>query len=383
MTRILIVGGGSAGIMAAARLRNTLSMDEADITIVERSDKHYYQPGYTLIPFGLEEVENLIKPMKDVIPSGCNFIQDEVVSLNFDENYVETKGGQRLEYDYLVLATGAKLVLEEIEGLAENLGKNGVHTFYTLEGAIKLKEALEEFESGDFVTVQAPIPFKCPGAPIKFTLLADDYFRRKGIRNKVNITTTSALPAIFSREPYASKLNEMFKDRNITAKGGFTPSEIDPEEKVIRSWEGEEIHYDLLVVVPPNEGEAIYEGTGIADATNFVMADKHKLQLEKYPNVFVIGDCANYPTSKTASGARKQAEILVKNLLAMMKGEEPKARYTGHIICPIITRFGKAMFAEFDYEKSISPAQEMWSNWVIKVYMLRPLYWSLMLKGLL
>jgi sulfide:quinone oxidoreductase len=383
MARILIVGGGSAGIMTAARLRNALSMDEAEITIVDRSDKHYYQPGYTLIPFGLEEVENLIKPMKDVIPAGCDFIQDEVVSFNFDNNYVETKGGERLEYDYLVLATGAKLVMEEIEGLAENLYKNGIHTFYTLEGAVKLKEALEEFEGGDFVTVQAPIPFKCPGAPIKFTLLADDYFRRKGIRNNVNITITSALPAIFSREPYASKLDAMFRDRNINTKSGFTPSEIDPEEKVVRSWEGDELHYDLLVVVPPNEGESIYEGTGIADATNFVMADKHKLQLEKYPNVFVLGDCANYPTSKTASGARKQAEILVKNLLAVMKGEEPKARYTGHIICPIITRFGKAMFAEFDYEKSISPAQEMWSNWVIKVYMLRPMYWSLMLRGLL
>ena len=383
MDRILIVGGGSAGIMTAARLRNALSMDEAEITIVERKDTHVYQPGFTLIPFGLEDPENLVKPMKEVIPPGCNFIQDEVVSFNFEGNYVETKDGRKLEYDYLILATGAKLVLEEIEGLAENLGKNGVHTFYTLEGALKLKEAIEKFEGGDFVVVQAPIPFKCPGAPIKFTLLAEDYFRRKAIRNNVNITCTSALPAIFSREPYASKLDEMFKARKITAKGGFTPSQIDVENKVITSWEGEELHFDLLVVVPPNEGEPIYEETDIADATNFVMADKHKLQLEKYPNVFVIGDCANYPTSKTASGARKQAEVLANNLVAIIRGKEPKYKYTGHIICPIITRFGKAMFAEFDYEKSISPAEEMWSNWLIKVYMLRPLYWSYMLRGLL
>ncbi|RLI83763.1 hypothetical protein DRP07_02890, partial [Archaeoglobales archaeon] len=149
------------------------------------------------------------------------------------------------------------------------------------------------------------------------------------------------------------------------------------------SWEGEELPFDLLVVVPPNEGEPIYEDLQIADPTNFVIADKHKLVVEKYPNVFAIGDCANYPTSKTASGARKQAEVLANNLVAMIRGKEPKYQYTGHIICPIITRFGKALFAEFDYEKSISPAEEMWSNWVLKIYMLRPLYWSYMLKGLI
>jgi sulfide:quinone oxidoreductase len=383
MARIVIIGGGSAGIMAAARLRRELPMDEAEITIVERSDKHIYQPGFTLVVFGLEEPEDLVKPMKEVIPPGVNWIRDEVTNVNPDENYLETKDGKKVEYDYLVIASGAKLLFEEIMGVEENLGKNGVHTFYTLDGAIALRDAIREFDGGKLVLVQGPLPFKCPGAPLKLVLMADDYFRRKGIRAKSEITLTTTLPRPFTREPYGSKFDQIFHDRNINVVPTFNPKKVDVENKVVESYEGKTLEYDLLVVVPANSGEDYLEDSPLADPTNWVTADKHYLVHDKYPNVFAIGDCANYPTSKTASGARKQAEVLTKNLIAKIKGEEPKARYTGHIICPILTRFGRALFAEFDYEKSISPAHEMWSSWVIKVHMLRPLYWSMMLKGLM
>jgi len=383
MVRILILGGGSAGIMAAARLRKALPMGEADITIVERSDTHIYQPGFTLIVFGLEEPENIVKPMKDVIPAGVNLVQDEISEINPDENFIKTKGGKRLEYDYLIIATGAKLLFEEISGAEENLGKNGVHTFYTLEGAIELRKAIEEFEGGKIVLTQGPLPFKCPGAPIKFILMAEDYFKKKGIRNNVELTLTTALPRAFAREPYGSKLDQIFSDRNINVVTTFNPAKVDVENMEIKSFEGKSEQFDLLVVVPPNGGEEFLEDHPLADPIGWVECDKHTLIHNKYSNIFAIGDCANYPTSKTASGARKQADILTKNLLSILKGKEPKAKYTGHIICPILTRFGKAMFAEFDYEKSISPGVEMWSDWVIKVYMLRPMYWSMMLKGLI
>lgn len=332
MSRILIAGGGSAGIMSAAKLRNALSMDEAQITIVDKSDTHQYQPGFTLIPFGLEKPECLTRPMSEVIPAGCTFIKDEVASIDPDGRCVETKSGRRLEYDYLILATGARLNMDEMEGLSENLGKDGVHTFYTLNGAVALKKALEEFEGGNLVVVQPPMPFKCPGAPIKFALMAEDYFRKKGIRNKVNLTLTTALPAIFSREPYASKLIEIFKDRGINAQVGFNPATIDTENRLAKSWEKVEVPYDLAVVVPHNEGEAFYEDSPLVDASNFVKTNKHQLISEGHDNIFAVGDCANLPTSKTASGVRKQSDVLVQNVIATMKGKELTGHYTGHII---------------------------------------------------
>ena len=332
MSQILILGGGSAGIMVAARLRNELSMDEASITIVDPSDKHYYQAGFTLVALGLDEPEYLVRPMEKVVPAGCTFIQDEVANIIPDSNYVETKGGKRLEYDHLILATGTKLSFSEVEGLTENLGKDGVHTFYTLDGAIALRKVIDDFEEGNFVVAQPPMPFKCPGAPIKMALMVDDIFRRKGIRNKANVTLTTALPSVFSREPYATKLNQLFESRNIGVVPGFNPAKVDVENRVIKSWEGKEVPYDVGVVIPPNEGEAFYEDMPIVDASNFVKADKHRLVQESFDNIYAIGDCANYPTSKTASGARKQAEVLSNNLVAKLRGREPRHTYSGHII---------------------------------------------------
>jgi len=332
MSRILIIGGGSAGIMAAARLRNELSMEEAEITIVDISDKHYYQPAFTLVALGLDEPEHVVRPMSRVVPPGCTFVQDEVVSIEPDSRYVETKDGRKLEYDYLIVASGARLAWDEVQGLKENVGKDGLHTFYTYEGSIDTRKALDEFDGGNFVVVQPPMPFKCPGAPIKMALMAEDLFRKKGIRHKSKVTLTTALPSVFSREPYATKLTEIFKDRDIDVATGFNPGTVDVDNKVVKSWEGNEVQYDMAVVIPPNEGEVYCEDSAIADASNFVKADKHKLVCEGYDNIYAIGDCANYPTSKTGAGARKQAEVLAHNLVARIRGGEGNAVYTGHII---------------------------------------------------
>ncbi|HZD59062.1 MAG TPA: NAD(P)/FAD-dependent oxidoreductase, partial [Anaerolineae bacterium] len=285
-----------------------------------------------LLAFGLDEPDNLVRPMSKVVPPGCTFIHDEVVVVNPDDQYVETKAGRKLEYDYLIMASGAKLNWDDVVGLKDNLGKDGVHTFYTLEGASQLKKALEEFEGGNFVVVQPPMPFKCPGAPMKMAFMAEDLFRRKNIRNKTKVTLTTALPSVFSREPYATKLDQIVKDRNIDLETGFNPGTVDPERRVVKSWEGAEVEYDLAVVIPPHEGETLCEDSAIADASNFVKANKHTLVCEGYDNVYAVGDCANYPTSKTGAGARKQAEVLAHNLVARIRGKEGNAIYTGHII---------------------------------------------------
>ena len=332
MSRIVIVGGGSAGIMAAARLRNELSMDEAQITILDKSDTHYYQPAFTLVALGLDEPENCIRPMSQVVPAGVTFIHDEVAAVNPDSNNIETAGGRKLEYDYLILASGAKLMWDEVVGLKDNLGKNGVYTFYTLEGAKQLRKAIDEFEGGNFVVTQPPMPFKCPGAPIKLAFMVEDILRQKGIRNKSKVTLTTALPAVFSREPYATKLNEIVHSKGIELVTGFNPGTIDGENRIVKSWEGKEVPFDTMVSIPPHEGEPVHEDSSYADASNFVKADKHKLITEAHDNIYAIGDCANFPTSKTGAGARKQAEVLAKNLVARIRGEEEKGHYTGHVI---------------------------------------------------
>lgn len=381
MTKILIIGGGSAGIMTAARLRNELSPEEAQITIVDPNDYHFYQPGFTLVVFGVEEPENIKRPIEEVIPKDCNFIKDALASLNPEENYVETEGGQKLDYDYLILATGARPVLDDIIGLEDNLGKDGIHDFYTFDGAIKLKKALEEFEGGSFVVVQPPMPFKCPGAPIKMALMADDFFRRKGIRDKVTISVTSTLASVFTREPYKSKFDQIFEERGLNAVPKFNPGTIDTEKKVIKAWEGTEVPYDLAVIIPPNEGQTVYEDSDVADASNFVRADKHALLSDSFDNIYPVGDCSGIPASKTASGAKKQAEVIAFNLIAKIKGEEGTASYTGLVSCPILTGYGKAIFAEFDYEKSMSPAQESGSSWTFMTKGMMPIYWDYMLTG--
>ncbi|MCL6471205.1 MAG: NAD(P)/FAD-dependent oxidoreductase [Firmicutes bacterium] len=381
MTKILVIGGGSAGIMTAARLRNELTPEEAEITIVEPSDYHIYQPAFTLVVFGVESPEKIKRPIEEVIPQGCSLVKDELASLNTDENYIETKSGQRLDYDYLILATGARPVLDDIVGLEENLGKNGIHDFYTFEGALRLREAIEKFEGGNFVVVQPPMPFKCPGAPIKMALMADDYFRRKGIRDKVNITVTSTLASVFTREPYKSKFDQIFAERGLNAVPKFNPGIIDVERKVIKAWEGTEVPYDIAVVIPPNEGQTVYEDSDIADASNFIRADKHLLVSDSHDNIYPVGDASGIPASKTASGAKKQAEVITFNLIAKIKGEETAASYSGLVSCPILTGFGKAIFAEFDYEQSLSPAQESSSSWTFMTQGMMPIYWDYMLTG--
>lgn len=383
MTKILIVGGGSGGIMAAARLRNELAKDEAEITILEPSDSHVYQPGFTLMVFDIEAPTNIKRPIEEVIPPDCTLVKDALTSLNPDENYVETAGGQRLNYDYLILATGARPVLDDIDGLEDTLGANGVHDFYSFDGALKLKEDLESFDGGNFVVVQPPMPFKCPGAPLKMIFMADDYFRRKGIRDKVNLTITSTLGSIFTREPYKSKFEAIFAERGLNPLPKFNPGIIDTDKKVVKAWEGTEVPYDIAVIVPPNEGQTLYEDTDIADVSNFIRADKHTMVSDSYENIYTLGDGSGIPASKTASGAKKQAEVIAYNLIARLKGEEPVATYSGIVSCPILTGFGKAIFAEFDYEKSIAPAQETTSSWDTMVKAMRPFYFDYMLKGLM
>ena len=382
--RIVILGAGSAGVMLANRLDRTAGK-KAEIMVIEKNERHYYQPGFTLVAFGLEKEKNLVRPTGDLLRKRVILIQDEVVGVNPDKNTVVAKKTGEITYDYLVVATGAKLDSSEPEGLEEALKKGeNVFTFYNLEGAVKLRGAVKKFAGGTVVVATPEMPYKCPAAPVKFILMMDDMLRRKGIRNKCELIYATPMPRPFSREPYASKIDGIFREKEIKAVSSFNLAELDAEKKAIISYEGANIAYDMLVVVPPQQSQdIIFESPDMSGGTGWLACDRHAMRHTKYPNIYGIGDTANFPTSKTASGARKQAKVLAARLADLLKGEEPSEIYDGEIICPVLTGFGRAMFAHFNYKDNLSPAKDSRMQWMIKIHLLRRLYWNLMLPGLL
>ncbi|MBF0539247.1 MAG: NAD(P)/FAD-dependent oxidoreductase [Nitrospirae bacterium] len=384
MKRILVIGGGSAGVMFSNRMRNEFSPDEVEITVIERKEMHVYQPAFTLVVFDLDEPKNLLRPMKDLFFDGIKLIQDVAVKIDADNNKVTTEKNGDISYDYLVIASGAKLFFEEPEGLKEGIDSSkNVFTFYQLDGAIKLRDKLKDMDGGTIVMSVCEMPIKCPAAPMKFIMMAEDTMRQRGKRDKFKFIFTTPMPAVFSREPYASKLVSIFGSRSIDTVANFAPSQVDYDKGVIKDYGGKEVRFDLLCITPPHGGEAVVEESeGVGDAAGWVSCDKHLMVSKKFKNVYGIGDATDFPTSKTASGIRKQAKVLVSRLTSEIHGEVPTAKYDGEIICPILTRHQRVMFAHFNYEEAISPAIESYANWVLKVHMLRPLYWNLMLNGL-
>jgi sulfide:quinone oxidoreductase len=386
MKKIVILGAGSAGVMFTNRMRREFSTNEVDLTVIEKNDKHYYQPAYSLVVWDLEDPENLVRPMAGLLHDGINFINDEATKINADKNSVTTAKNGDISYDYLVIATGAIYNYDEPEGLLDGLNKGEkVFTNYTFEGAMKLRDKMREFEGGTIVSSIAEMPIKCPAAPGKFIFMAEDIIKRKGLRDRTKFVFTTPLPAVFSREPYVHKMNEILEARDIQGVGNFHPSEIDEENGVIKSYDGQEIQFDVLCIAPPHTGEKVVEGSeGVGDDAGWVSCDKNSMLSKNYDNIYSIGDATDFPTSKTASGARKQAAILTERMKAHIRGGDPnKATYDGEIICPVLTRYKRVMFANFNYTDSLSPAIESYANWVIKVHMLRPMYWNLMLNGLM
>ncbi|MEW6619544.1 MAG: FAD/NAD(P)-binding oxidoreductase [bacterium] len=387
MKKVVILGGGSAGVMFANRMRKEFSEDAVQMTVIEKSETHIYQPAFTLVVFELDQPENLTKPMKNLFFEGINLITDEATKIEPKENRVMTSKSGEISYDYLVIATGARLIYDEPEGMLKGLEKGeNVFMFYCLDGAIRLREAVKRFEGGTIVSSICQMPIKCPAAPVKFIMLAENTMRRRGIRDKCRFVFTTPMSDVFSRQPYAAKLNSIFKERGIEAIANFTPSEVDYEKGVIKSFtKGQEpVQFDLLCITPPHEGQPLIENSeGVGNAAGWVTCDKNLMVHTTFPNIYGIGDATDFPTSKTASGVRKQAKVLTERMKSLIKGEKPTATYDGEVICPMPTRYGKALFAEFNYTESISPAIESYFNWMVKVHMLRPLYWNLMLNGLM
>ena len=393
MRKILILGSGAGGTIVANMLRNQLRESEWEITIIDKKEEHHYQAGYLFIPFGVYSENDVVKPKKEFIPKGVEFVLDNVVRIDTEERHVETEKGNRYDYDWLVIATGCDIAPAEIDGMMDGWQKD-IFDFYTLEGSLELYEKLKYFNSGRIVLNIAEFPYKCPIAPLEFVFMADWFFTVNGVRDKVEIEFVTPLDNVFTKPVAAKILSEFAVKKNIKVTPYFDLVQVNADEKTIESGKGQKVGYDILVAIPPNVGDKSLIDSGISDPVGFVPTDNHTLKAENLDRVYVVGDTTNVPTSKAGSVAHYQSYTLVENLIREIDGYNPKPTFDGHATCFLASGFEKAILLDFNYNVEPLPGkfpfpgmgpfsllEESLSNHWGKM-MFRWVYWNLMMKGL-
>ncbi len=388
---IVIVGGGAAGITTAARLTRGW-FNQRDVAIIEPSDKHYYQPLWTLVGGGLARKEATERSERSVMPRRVTWIQDAACEFFPARNEVRSRDGQTITYDWLIVAAGLQLNWAKIPGLKESVGRDGVCSNYSYATVDSTWEAIRNFRGGNAIFTHPSGAVKCGGAPQKIMYMADDWFRKVGVRDKAQVIFASAMPNLFAVEDYRNTLEQVVARKGIDCRFRHELVEVRSQSKeaVFKQLDTGELTtlpYELLHVTPPMGPPEFIAASPLADAEGWVEVDPQTLRHVRYQNVFALGDCSNLPTSKTAAAIRKQSPALVQNLLAAIKGEPLPAKYAGYTSCPLITGYGKLVLAEFDYNKQpqesfpVDQSRERWSMWLLKRYLLPILYWHGMLKG--
>lgn len=391
---VVIVGGGSGGISVASRLVKGAPYLKGKIAIVDPAKKHYYQPLWTLAGAGEVKKEVTERDQQSLIPDGAELIQEAVTSIDPDSNSVMTGSRKEIHYDYLVMAAGIQINWDKIKGLKEAIGKDGVCSNYSYDYVDSTWESIQNFKGGNAIFTHPNTPIKCGGAPQKIMYLADDAFRKAGVRDKSQIIFASASDSIFAVKKYANTLEKVITRKEITAKYKMNLIEVDSANKLAvfensGTGETEKIPYNMLHVVPPMSAPDFIAKSKLADAGGWVDVDSSTLQSRKYPNVFGVGDCANLPTSKTGAAIRKQAPVAAGNLLSYMKKQPLRHAYDGYTSCPLITGYNKLVLAEFLYENKpaetfpFDQSKERFSMYVLKKNILPVMYWKGMLKGIM
>ncbi|MCB0970081.1 MAG: NAD(P)/FAD-dependent oxidoreductase, partial [Acidimicrobiales bacterium] len=358
MKQIVILGGGTGGTLTANRLRKEHPADEVAITVVDQDDRHLYQPGLLFVPFGMADPDEISRPRGRQLHNGIDYVVSPIDRVDLEANQVHLADGDPLGYDVLVIATGAVLAPEETEGLTGPGWMEKVFTFYSLEGATGLADALASFEGGRLVIDVVEMPIKCPVAPLEFCFLADAYFHHRGIRDQVEIIFATPLDGAFTKPVASSRLGGMLAERGIELVTEFNTGEVDGEGGKLISWDEREVPFDLGVVIPVHNGaDYVARSEGLGDELGFVPTDESTLQSKAAPNVFAIGDATALPTSKAGSVTHFEGEVLVENINRFLAGEELDASYDGHANCFIETGFGKAMLIDFNYETESLPGK--------------------------
>ncbi len=393
---LVIVGGGAAGITVAATLMRRMGGTKLDITLIEPSETHYYQPAFTLVGAGAFRFDSTKRPEAKLIPRGVDWVRERATGFEPEQNRVKLDSGSTLAYDYLVVCPGVQLDWDRIAGAKESLGKNGVCSNYDPAFAEYTWSCLQNLQPGaTALFTQAPLPFKCPGAPQKIAYLASGYLRRKGIRNDCKLHFLTHAPAIFGVPFFARELVKVADRHGISVNYQHNLVAVDWKSKTAtfeivggeKQGQKVSLQFDLLHMTPPQSPPAAVKSSPLANAAGYVDVNQNTLQHVKYPNVFALGDAASTPNSKTAAAVRKQAPVVVQNLLTLVRGGQLAPGYDGYASCPLTTDYGKVLMAEFIYGGKVTPTlpldprKERWVNWWIKATGLPIFYWHYMLKG--
>lgn len=416
--QILIIGGGNAGLSVASQLLRKRS--NLQIAIVDPSEKHYYQPAWTLVGAGIFDINKTVRNEKDFIPKNTTWIKEAVATFEPETNKVKCASGKEITYDYMIVCPGIQLDWNKIKGLKETLGKNNVSSNYDFKSAPYTWEMIKNFKGGTAVFTNPSTPIKCGGAPHKIMYLAVDYWRKKGILDKCDVHYVSGATVIFGVPEYKATLEKVLKNGNIKVHYSANTVGINGDTKTITfetkntefvkqvlsnsaaacysiaetnsadSVSSVTMNFDLCHSVPPQSAPDFIKNSPLRDEANplgYVEINKNTMQHSRFPNVFALGDCTNAPCSKTGAAIRKQAPVVVENLLALMDNKVGKAEYTGYSACPIPTQYGKLMLAEFDYSNTpkmtfpFDQAKPRWTMWLLKTKILPWLYWNKILKG--
>lgn len=418
--KVVIIGGGAAGLSMAARLAKWLKYP--DITLIDPSEKQYYQPGFTLIASGVYEADEVHKPQKDFIPKQVKWITDSVAAVDPVKREVFTNNQSKFDYDFLVLTPGLQTNWNLVEGITlKTLGHGNAHSIYDFDGSQKTWKAIQQFvkQGGRGIFTDTYTKHKCGGAPKKICLLTDDKSRLEKTREKISVDYYTASSHLYDIPYFTPRLEEVYKERNIPVilhhrvKGIDTSAKkvyFDKVEKVERETTDASTglitkvedkivtpfveSYDFLHFTPPMSAPDFVRSAGLGwtegNLANeaWVMVDKHTLVHKTYKNIISLGDVAGIPTSKTSAAIRKQVPVAAKNLVALMEGKTPVEKYDGYAACPIITEYGKVLLCEFDYDKNPKPSlpfvdasKENNMAWILKVHILKPMYFNGMLRG--
>lgn len=372
--KVIILGGGVGGTFVANKLARR--SDKLEVTVVDATGVHHYQPGLLYVPFGWEQPEKLRHDERHLLHDNVHLIRAPVKLIDPDKRELYLTGDGTFPYDYLVIATGSCPVPEEIPGLPE-----GGHHFYNEPAALKLREALHKFDGGRIVVGIAGFPYKCPPAPLEFTLLLDDWLRQRGIRDKTEIVFVTPLPQVFSIPTAVPLFEELFAHKGITVETFFNTEQVDPQRRRVISLEGTELDYDLLVLIPPHRGSPVIDASRLGDKGGWVPTERTTLQAKAHERIFVIGDATDLPVSKSGAAAHFEASILAHNVLQHVLGREPDAHYDGSVMCMVETGNGKATMLRFNYERPPQPPKP--SAWYrLQKTLINRLYPALIPKGI-
>lgn len=389
--KVLIIGGGTAGITTAASLKKKSSNFE--ISLIDPAENHYYQPLWTLVGGGIFSKEKSIKKMKEVIPKGVTWIQDSVKTFEPKQNTIHlTNQTDPISYDYLIVCPGIQIDWNKVEGLKEAIGKNRVCSNYDYKYVDSTWKFIQEVKSGNALFTYPNTPIKCGGAPQKIMYLAEEYFRKANHRNNINVEFVTAGEKVFGVKKYQNALEKIIKDRDILTSFDLNLTKVDGPNKIayftnIKTAEVVKKEFSLLHAVPPMSAPDVIKNSLISDESGWVDVDKFTLQHKIYKNIFSLGDASNLPTSKTGAAIRKQVPVLVSNLVLFDQGKELTHKYNGYTSCPLVTGYSKVIMAEFDYDGNpmesfpFDQSKERFSMFLAKKYGIPFMYWNAMLNG--